>query len=488
MKRALIFMIFISAMTWTNSWAADKTFNVPNGLPVITDTYQISFGPQMEAIPGDPAFLVPLRISVTQPTDIIELIFSYDPVLLTPTLLAPNMFFQSFTYDKSMPGLIRMALTTDLPPPQYIPPILGDTIFGWISFRVTTRDIGYDYLTHITYYEDPITPYPDNHIVLDNRDIIASPPLELVQGDILVWHPNYGDINLNGYPFEIGDAVLFLNYFMGLTQFSRRQYANSDCNRDGIQASISDLVFMLRRISGDTTFSAPLSSTEIAGLYKLPGTTSDQTLLPSDSHCDLTIDGDISLGGASFTIDLSGDKIKPKAVLLDSSASFMQLFCSLNDDILKVTVVNLDGRNPSFSGGKLFSIVYPGQEGSTEIINAEFSDNEGYAATPTYRLNCSQANSETRESSIKISGYPNPFNGRVSIAYYLPSDGNYAFSIYDILGRKTKTLFTGQRKAGSGNVLWDATSDDGLSVASGTYFFRLQGDTGWNTMKLFLLK
>jgi hypothetical protein len=211
-------------------------------------------------------------------------------------------------------------------------------------------------------------------------------------------------------------------------------------------------------------------------------------LLPSDNHCDLMIDSDKPLGGASFLIDLSGDIIKPKAVLLDSSASFMQLFCSLNDDILKITVVNWDGHNSSFSGGRLFSIVYSGQEGSTKVISSEFSDNDGYATAPTYRLNCSQANSETQESSIKISGYPNPFNGRVSINFDLPSDGLYELSIYDILGRKVKALFTGQRHAGPGNVLWDATSDDGLGVASGTYFFRLQGDSGWNTMKLFLLK
>jgi hypothetical protein len=65
----------------------------------------------------------------------------------------------------------------------------------------------------------------------------------------------YGDVNLNEQPYEIADAVLFMNYLVrGPVVFDKDsvlQVAATDCNRNGKVLEVSDLVYLIRVVSGD---------------------------------------------------------------------------------------------------------------------------------------------------------------------------------------------------------------------------------------------
>lgn len=65
--------------------------------------------------------------------------------------------------------------------------------------------------------------------------------------------------------------------------------------------------------------------------------------------------------------------------------------------------------------------------------------------------------------------YPNPFNPRTRISFDLPLASQVEVKVYDLLGRETATLFSGQLGAGSHHVMWDAAGS-----ASGIYFCRLK--------------
>jgi hypothetical protein len=361
---------------------------------------------------------------------------------------------------------------------------------------VTSRFIGFDYLTHITYFEDPFTPLPDNYVMFDNGDIMGGPYLELVDGDVMLLLPLYGDINLNGYPYEIADAVMFMQFFIGHGQFNRRQYANSDCNHDGAQATISDLVFLIRVLSGDTVLSAPSMPEPPENALAKPVPTSNSSLKTFDTaeRCDIIVDGTRAMGGARFLITFDSTKIHPLAVVADGDANYMQIASSVQEGQLVVMMTNWDAANESFVNGRLFSIIYEGSAASSgepfQIVNAEFSDNSGYPAAWDYRLGYSHSltTPSPLESSLNLTSYPNPFNNSVAISYSLPAGGNYQLMIYDILGRRIRTLFEGYRSPGPGAVIWDATDDGHSGVASGTYFARLQGQNSANNIKLFLLK
>jgi hypothetical protein len=61
-----------------------------------------------------------------------------------------------------------------------------------------------------------------------------------------------GDLNWNGFPYEVGDLVLLANHIMdpGAYPFNLRQNIASDVNGDDIWASIADLIWMINYING----------------------------------------------------------------------------------------------------------------------------------------------------------------------------------------------------------------------------------------------
>jgi len=64
-----------------------------------------------------------------------------------------------------------------------------------------------------------------------------------------------GDINLNGIPDEIADAVVFSNYFIyGPAAFTinfESQKAATEVNGDGVALTVADFVYLVRIINGD---------------------------------------------------------------------------------------------------------------------------------------------------------------------------------------------------------------------------------------------
>ena len=84
--------------------------------------------------------------------------------------------------------------------------------------------------------------------------------------------------------------------------------------------------------------------------------------------------------------------------------------------------------------------------------------------------------------------YPNPFNPTTQIKYDLPSDSYVNISIYDVMGRKIKSLFNNNQTSGYHSLRWDATNDIGEGVSAGTYIYTIQAGEYRSTKKMVLLK
>jgi uncharacterized delta-60 repeat protein len=84
--------------------------------------------------------------------------------------------------------------------------------------------------------------------------------------------------------------------------------------------------------------------------------------------------------------------------------------------------------------------------------------------------------------------YPNPFNPVTTIEYALPKDSRVEICIYDILGRKVRTLVDEYQLAGCRNVIWDSKNDEGAEVATGIYFLRIQAGDFVQSKKMLLVK
>jgi photosystem II stability/assembly factor-like uncharacterized protein len=69
--------------------------------------------------------------------------------------------------------------------------------------------------------------------------------------------------------------------------------------------------------------------------------------------------------------------------------------------------------------------------------------------------------------------FPNPFNPTTQISFSMPQAAQVKLVVYDILGRKIRTVFDGFRSAGTHTMSWDGLNDAGKNVASGIYIYKM---------------
>jgi len=84
--------------------------------------------------------------------------------------------------------------------------------------------------------------------------------------------------------------------------------------------------------------------------------------------------------------------------------------------------------------------------------------------------------------------YPNPFNPETRIRFQLAETSDVKLVIYDVLGRKVRTLVSGKMDVGHHVVNWDGLNDEGLDVASGMYVYRIKAGTYIDHRKMLLVR
>lgn len=82
-----------------------------------------------------------------------------------------------------------------------------------------------------------------------------------------------------------------------------------------------------------------------------------------------------------------------------------------------------------------------------------------------------------------LSASPNPFNPTTTIRYDVTTTGLVSLTVFDVLGRRLTTLFTGLVPAGSYSIDWNAAD-----LPSGVYFCRMEAGGGTLMQKMVLLK
>ena len=144
------------------------------------------------------------------------------------------------------------------------------------------------------------------------------------------------------------------------------------------------------------------------------------------------------------------------------------------------------------AGDSPVSVFCADLDGDSDLDIAAANDNGGNVSI---LLNQTVTDVEEDEGIVqRPDGYslsqnhPNPFNQATKIEFALRRSGFVTLSIYDILGRKVKTLVSEHLSSGYKSVLWDGKDDSRRDAASGIYFYQMRVGDFAETKRLVLLK
>ena len=153
---------------------------------------------------------------------------------------------------------------------------------------------------------------------------------------------------------------------------------------------------------------------------------------------------------------------------------------------------NLDSSDPAvvFTTSDSFYVDMDMTGGSWEysITAVDSAGNESDATDPVSVLLASEEEIAIPTVYALEQNYPNPFNPSTQIRYAIPEETMVTISIYDMMGRKVRSLVNQSVSPGYHTTLWNATNDKGIAVSAGMYIYTLQAGDHHHMKKMVLLK
>ena len=88
--------------------------------------------------------------------------------------------------------------------------------------------------------------------------------------------------------------------------------------------------------------------------------------------------------------------------------------------------------------------------------------------------------------------YPNPFrlaqNRELTISYQLVKPSEVVLQIFDLMGRRIRTLMHGRQNAGAYTLAWNGRDEQNALAPSGIYFMQLRVGSLQQTKKITLMR
>ena len=219
-----------------------------------------------------------------------------------------------------------------------------------------------------------------------------------------------------------------------------------------------------------------------------------RTALPSvgeDFVLDVRLADFAAIKGYGLQVQYEADKLEFVQVLTDQPLGGSELATPqvLRNEAGELALVTYG--DMVFDGELALSLVF---RPTTEIENTviEIIDNQTYDSEFGFNRLALPApvQVQTRPEVFALAdNYPNPFNPATTIKYALPQAADVELTVYNVVGQPVRTLVAEHQSAGRYVVEWDATNDNGHSLSSGMYFYRLEaGGEFLEVKKMLLLK
>jgi hypothetical protein len=89
-------------------------------------------------------------------------------------------------------------------------------------------------------------------------------------------------------------------------------------------------------------------------------------------------------------------------------------------------------------------------------------------------------------SAPPLAAWPNPFNPRTTVVFSLPAAQTVEAAVFDLAGRRVRTLHQGPLGAGEQRLAWQGLDTAGKRAPAGVYLVRVVGDRWQESVKVVL--
>jgi hypothetical protein len=450
----------------------------------ISAVAQEDFVMRLDTASVQPGARVPLGLFLDNARGVasFELLIHHDPLGLIPEGVtlegtrASDFEYLEFQYDASgNPGNIRVLAIADILGQPATPPL--DSGSGEICrfvFRVVSNSAysGFSLPVRFEYLDNDANTLVDEFGVFVGRSDIT-----YYNGWVFVdsiGAIRIGDINLNSIVADVGDAVLFTNYFINPVHYPLNavQMANTDVNQDGYLGTVADLVRLISWVVQGPSFARP----GVGGRESV-----DVVLNDSGGALNIGYESSQALGAALIVADLV-ESIDPATAV--TAPPGMEVAVDTVGGQLRVLVYSMQGNSLPMGAGQLVGFAESAQ---VKAVVVELASATGEMLSAVVQ------HSPVVEMPKAFSlhqNYPNPFNPVTTISFDIVGSGarQVRLAVYNALGQQVSVLIDDVQPAGPHRVEWDGTDDHGRRVASGVYMYRLESAVFSEARKMLLLK
>jgi hypothetical protein len=123
-----------------------------------------------------------------------------------------------------------------------------------------------------------------------------------------------------------------------------------------------------------------------------------------------------------------------------------------------------------------------------EGLGGDNSLRTGFWCRPPAAISSLTRMSRGPGGSCLFQNVPNPFISSTTIAYVMAGEGVAKISVFNVRGRRVRTLIAGTQTAGVHFAIWDGSDCSGRRVSPGIYFYRMETDDYTGVRKMIVAK
>lgn len=307
-----------------------------------------------------------------------------------------------------------------------------------------------------------------------------------------------GDVNADGR-ITLSDVIYLVNYIFRHGA-PPQPLASGDTRCEGRNPTLSDVIYLVNYLFKG--WAAPCEQNPFLLVPHLAGNADSVQVILSDIR--IQEDGIIQvpvevicntyLAACQLGLEYDPEIVQIIEPELTTRSQKMGLYWGQFGDTLKLGILDVYGKQYIGPGtGMLLALNVRMKDNRPLNLNSINVTKAVFVDTLARELQVKVFNQLGKYSLIPQSfslnqNYPNPFNATTVIEYALPKDTRVNITIYNILGRKVKTLVDEFQLVGSKKVIWDGRNNQGDKVASGVYFLRMRTEEFTKSKKMILIK